>query len=239
MKRFISSEGVLRLWHGSNQPVLKPDLSRCVRNGDFGKYTFYTGDREDLALERARLKSIDGCYGKPTVTQYTCNTAGLTILQFDKADIDWILAVVDGRTGISPPGADIVIGPIADGKDINRALMRFSFLRRMKESELNIFERGKYSSGYKELLHAELSDLLNEVSAIENTMQYAFCTPNAIERLIAFGYKEYDGKGQVVKTITCSEKSTEKVKPMKAKTFIMQKSKTKITIKPKGRGSRE
>lgn len=160
MKRFISSEGVLRLWHGSNQPVLKPDRSMCTHNGDFGKYIFYTGDREDIALDRAQAKSLNGYRGKPVVTQYTCDTKGLTILQFEKADVDWILAIADGREGISPPEADIVIGPIADGKDINNALLRFSFIRNVREAKLNIFERGRYSNGYKELLNAELTNSL-------------------------------------------------------------------------------
>lgn len=241
MKRFISSEGVLRLWHGSNQPVLKPDRSMCTHNGDFGKYTFYTGDREDIALDRAQAKSLNGYRGKPVVTQYTCDTKGLTILQFEKADIDWILAIADGREGISPPGADIVIGPIADGKDINNALLRFSFIRNVREAKLNIFERGRYSNGYKELLNAELMDLLNEVGTVKDGIQYAFCTDNAIERLIPFGYKEYDEKGHVKKTETCKDRSRETVVPLKAKTFIIQKPKhrTKINVKPKDKGGRE
>lgn len=110
----------MRLYHGSNQPIERIDLTRGRKYKDFGQ-GFYTTHLPQRAKEWSR--TITNRYGgTPTVTEYEFDldkaiAAGQNVKVFEVADREWALSVMANRNR-SGEGYHhdyyIVIGPVAE-----------------------------------------------------------------------------------------------------------------------------
>lgn len=110
----------MRLYHGSNQPIERIDLTKGRKYKDFGQ-GFYTTHLPRQAKEWSR--TITNRYGgTPTVTEYEFDldkaiAAGLNVKIFEVADREWALFVMANRNRAGDEfhhDYDIVIGPVAD-----------------------------------------------------------------------------------------------------------------------------
>lgn len=112
----------MRLYHGSNQPILNIDLSKGQKYKDFGK-GFYTTHLPDQAIYWSRRIS-DRFGGTATVTTFEFDMEaaiadGLNVRIFEQPDKEWALFVMANRNqdGVDfHHDYDIVIGPVADDK---------------------------------------------------------------------------------------------------------------------------
>ncbi len=108
------------LFHGTNQDIETIDLSKGIRNKDFGKGFYLTPNRptaERMAQKKARLFG-----GTPYVITYEMDDfvfdTDLNVKVFpEKASVEWLL-FIDANRDRSKTGPvhdfDIVIGPIAN-----------------------------------------------------------------------------------------------------------------------------
>lgn len=119
---------MLTLYHGSYIYIDKIDLSKGLKDKDFGQ-GFYLTDIQEQALamaeRKAKMEAIDNPYSKhtnPIVTSFifdeTCLTnSDLNILYFDKPSAQWAKFIVQNRqsrrTGFAHK-YDIVYGPVAN-----------------------------------------------------------------------------------------------------------------------------
>lgn len=133
----------MRLYHGSDVTIEKPDAIRSRKNLDFGSgfyATSYPKQAERWALRRS-LRS----HGKALVNVYEFDeTANLHILRFNENDAEWVRFVCNCRRGGQPPlGTDLIIGGVADDKvyaaidmymrelwDMERTLQALAFYER-------------------------------------------------------------------------------------------------------------
>lgn len=110
----------MRLYHGSNQPIEKIDLTKGKKFKDFGQ-GFYTTHLKQQATEWSKTVT-DRYGGTPTVMEYEfdlekAKAAGLNIKIFENADREWALFVMANRNRKRQDyrhNYDIVIGPVAD-----------------------------------------------------------------------------------------------------------------------------
>lgn len=110
----------MKLYHGSNQPIEKIDLSKGKKFKDFGQ-GFYTTHLIKQAQEWSRTVT-NRFGGTPTVMEYEfdldkATAAGLNVKIFDVADREWALFVMANRDRSGEEyrhDYDIVIGPVAD-----------------------------------------------------------------------------------------------------------------------------
>lgn len=163
----------MKLLHGSNITIDKPDLSKCGDNNDFGR-GFYLTPNWSRALQMAQRRcASDG--GSPVVNAYLFYSGkwqerGLQIKHFPGFTIEWARFVIRNRyeEGFHHD-YDIVIGPVADAgvtMEINRL-------------------RVKYGEHYLE--EKPLEEFISNVSQFgHDYIQYCFCTQKAINELIKF-----------------------------------------------------
>ena len=112
---------MIRLYHGSNVMVRKPDLSCSKPFKDFGK-GFYLSDNYDQAYEMACQKVKQLCRGKEEVAVFLFDerlltSSDLSVRIFDDYSEEWAKFVIMNRDSESKQpshGYDIVYGPIAD-----------------------------------------------------------------------------------------------------------------------------
>ncbi len=110
------------LYHGSNQPIYKIDLSQGKKFKDFGQGFYTTHLKEQAQYWSKRIADRFG--GAPTVTEFEFDldgalTSGLNVKVFDEPDIEWALFVMANRNQSGEEfhhDYDIVIGPVADDK---------------------------------------------------------------------------------------------------------------------------
>lgn len=110
------------LYHGSNVPIDKIDLSRGQKYKDFGK-GFYTTHLKEQAQEWASRIS-DRYGGHPSVTEFdfdleAAKASNLKIKIFDEPNKEWALFVMTNRSKEGDDyhhDYDIVIGPVADDR---------------------------------------------------------------------------------------------------------------------------
>jgi hypothetical protein len=111
----------MKLYHGSNQIIRQPDLSKGRRFLDFGN-GFYLSDEQRQVENRAKFAVKFLNTGLPTINVYEFDnkkTANLAILSFSTADIEWLDFVIKNRRGEKINTVyDIVIGPTADDNTI-------------------------------------------------------------------------------------------------------------------------
>lgn len=108
----------MKLYHGSNQPILCIDLSRGKLYKDFGQGFYTTHLYEQAAFWSKRIADRFG--GTPTVTEFEFDVDsaiadGLNVKIFEKPDKEWALFVMSNRRKeVFRHSYDIVIGPVAD-----------------------------------------------------------------------------------------------------------------------------
>jgi len=110
---------MIRLYHGSNQVIKTPELSRSRKFLDFGS-GFYLSTGIKQAENRAKSAQLFFKTGKPTINvfEYNNSAKGLNILLFKKADVSWLDFIASNRKGKAVEKYDIIIGPTANDKTI-------------------------------------------------------------------------------------------------------------------------
>ena len=153
------------LYHGSNQTIDKIDLRKSRPNKDFGR-AFYLSPVKSQAMDMAKFRvMLEG--GEPVINAYSfeeenMKSSSLKILCFDDYSEEWakfVLANRDAQNCVRH-GYDIVYGPIANDS-VGRQITN------LKEGYITFdvfLERLKYMKGI--------------------TFQYAFCTNNALLKLV-------------------------------------------------------
>jgi hypothetical protein len=113
----------LKLYHGSNEQIPYPDVSRGRSPLDFGR-GFYVTSSFEQAKNWAKRKTARTAKGIPVVSVYEFSddilgSEQFSIKTFQKADEEWLDFVVANRNeeycGLQ---YDIVIGPVADDRVI-------------------------------------------------------------------------------------------------------------------------
>ena len=153
------------LFHGSNQTIEKIDLRKSRPNKDFGR-AFYLSPIRSQAIDMAQFRvMLEG--GEPVVNAYSFDeecmkSTSLRVLYFNNYSEEWATFVLANRDAQAcfRHGYDIVYGPIANDS-VGRQIIN------LKEGYINFdvfLERLKYMKGL--------------------TFQYAFCTENALSKLV-------------------------------------------------------
>lgn len=106
------------IYHGSTVLVKHPEIRVGKNFLDFGT-GFYTTTSYDQAERWARIKmrreNKDTGYVAIYTFDYAFAKENATIKQFDAADMEWLLFVVNNRRGIPfTEPVDMHIGPVAD-----------------------------------------------------------------------------------------------------------------------------
>lgn len=112
----------MKLYHGSNQPIERINLSRGGRFKDFGQGFYTTHLRQQAILWSERIADRFG--GTPTVTEFEFDMEsaladGLAVKIFKEPDREWALFIMANRRQSGEPfihNYDIVIGPVADDR---------------------------------------------------------------------------------------------------------------------------
>ena len=109
----------MKLYHGSNMAVQKPQILVSDRKLDFGTGFYLTSSLEQ-AERWAKLTAERRGIGVPTISVYEFDEAKLTelkILKFEKANKKWLDFVVANRDNtIDDQKWDMVIGPVANDR---------------------------------------------------------------------------------------------------------------------------
>lgn len=113
---------MLKLYHGSNQPIVSIDLSKGQKHKDFGQGFYTTHLREQAVFWSRRVSDRLG--GRPTVTEFEFDldaavADGLNVKIFEQPDKEWALFVMGNRRRSGEDfihDYDIVIGPVADDR---------------------------------------------------------------------------------------------------------------------------
>ena len=152
------------LYHGSNQIIKVPDLSKSRKFLDFGS-GFYLSVKEKQAENRAKSAKLFFESGFPTINIYNYDDSlnSLNILQFHDADIAWLNFVIANRRGEPISQYDIVVGPTANDKTI-----------------LTI---DQYMQGMFNNLENPKEIVLKMLQPEKLDIQYLFATDNAIKNL--------------------------------------------------------
>ena len=110
---------MMKLYHGSNVAVPRPEILNSDRKLDFG-VGFYLTSSLEQAERWARLVVDRRGGGRPIVTVYEIDEAQLNTLRvrrFEKANRQWLNFVVANRESrIEDQKWDIVIGPVANDR---------------------------------------------------------------------------------------------------------------------------
>lgn len=106
------------LYHGSTELVDSPEIRKGEVFLDFGT-GFYTTTSYEQALRWAQIKMRrkNADLGYVSIYEFDFEAAEneLAIRKFQKADMDWLLFVVNNRQGKLPAEPmDMTIGPVAD-----------------------------------------------------------------------------------------------------------------------------
>lgn len=159
---------MITLYHGSNIRIDKIDLSHCNPYKDFGQAFYLTSDKaqaQDVALAR-----VDIFGGEPVVNEYRFDETlladgTLSYRSFDSYTEEWADFIYKHRDEtLEPPymhAFDVIYGPIAN----DRVGLQIRNYRMGNINRKEFLNRLKYMKGI--------------------TFQYAFCTPEAIEKLAA------------------------------------------------------
>lgn len=109
----------MRLFHGSNVEVRKPNLLKSRKNTDFGR-GFYTTTQKEQAEHWTSIKKDRAKTGRRVVSVFELDDTFITnedlkIREFKGPDEAWLNFVVDSRKGIEHD-YDLVFGPVANDK---------------------------------------------------------------------------------------------------------------------------
>jgi len=145
----------MKLYHGSNQIIRKPDLSKGRKLLDFG-IGFYLSDQRSQAESRAKSAVLFFEEGQPTVNVFEWKKEQMTdlnIQHFPTANIEWLDFVLANRNGESSENKyDIVIGATANDKVIlvidQYMTGQFDHLPNPKEFVIQLFQPEKLATQY-------------------------------------------------------------------------------------------
>lgn len=154
----------MRLYHGSTIDIQQVEVAKSKPNKDFGR-AFYLSDDEQQALEMAQFRA-EFEDTTPVVNVYEFDETLFEQFQFKRFEDyteEWAHFVYDHRTepqGRTLHNYDIVYGPIANDR-IGAQITRFK-------------------QGY-----ITFEEFLRRIQHIKGiTFQYAFCTQQAVDKLI-------------------------------------------------------
>lgn len=161
----------MRLLHGSNVEIIKPNLAKCQSLNDYGRGFYLTPQWQRAYLMAKRRAGRDG--GEPVVTPFMfylskAHEHGLKVKEFKGFSAEWSRFIILNRTDETfSHDYDVVIGPVADAfvdKEIERHMR-------------------KYGKHYLET--AALLGFAEQVSQFGSKyIQYCFCTEKALKELI-------------------------------------------------------
>lgn len=160
----------MKLYHGSNVKVEKPEIRNTLRALDFGA-GFYTTSSYEQASRWAKSVTKRRRTGVATVSVYDFdeqNLDDLRVLQFDTANGDWLDFVVSNRKLLPQIEMyDLIIGAVANDSTLQ---------------VIDDYMDGKYTKeqaiGY--LMPQKLTD------------QYAFLTDVALKKLVFSEGRRYE-----------------------------------------------
>ncbi len=154
----------MKLYHGSTTDIQHIELSKSKPNKDFGR-AFYLSVDFEQAMEMAQFKA-DIEDAAPVINAYEFDDAlfqQFRCKRFDDYTEEWAHFVYDHRTesnGLTLHDFDIVYGPIANDR-VGAQITRFK-------------------QGY-----ITFDEFLRRIQYIKGiTFQYAFCTQQAVDKLI-------------------------------------------------------
>ena len=151
----------MKLYHGSNMTVQKPQILTSDRKLDFGTGFYLTSSLEQAGRWAALTADRRGS-GVPTITVYEFDEtklAELKILKFEKANRKWLdFVAANWDNTVNDQKWDMVIGPVAND-------------RTMPVIRLFIAKVYTASEALRRLLPQKLHD------------QYTFKTQNALQFL--------------------------------------------------------
>ena len=154
----------MRLYHGSTIDIQQIDLGKSKPNKDFGR-AFYLSADEQQALEMAQFRA-EFEDTTPIVNIYEFDEMlfrQFRYKRFEEYTEEWAHFVYDHRTepqGLTLHDYDIVYGPIANDR-VGAQIARFK-------------------QGY-----ITFDEFLRRIQYIKGiTFQYAFCTQEAVDKLI-------------------------------------------------------
>ena len=105
------------LYHGSNVPVLSPDLNHSKSNLDFGA-GFYTTSDLDQAKRWARTTTRRRGTGEPTVSIFSVTSVdlrSLNVQRFTSPNKAWLDYITINRKCLPDESQyDLIIGPVAN-----------------------------------------------------------------------------------------------------------------------------
>ena len=163
----------MKLLHGSNVEIKKPDLKWCNSKNDFGK-GFYLTPNWNRAWEMGKRRKNIKHAGEITVNPFSFNLKkaladGLNVALFPNFCAEWARFVIRNRDeAFFTHGYDIVIGPVADA---------------ILDQEIYRYKR-EYPNTYLDDNNLEI--FIQRISQFGSSyMQYCFCTEKAIKELIA------------------------------------------------------
>lgn len=159
---------MLKLYHGSNIVIEKPDLQLCKPYKDFGKGFYLSADKKQAEMmAEQRVRQI--MEGEPVVNEFEFDESLLTseelkVLTFEGYCEDWAKFILANRNIHNEHPIhdyDIVYGPIADDS--------VSF-------QLRRYQRGVINT---------IQELIHELEYSKGiTFQYYFGTQKALDKLI-------------------------------------------------------
>lgn len=154
----------MKLYHGSTVDIQHIDLGKSKPNKDFGR-AFYLSADEQQALEMAQFRA-EFEDTMPIVNVYEFDESlfkQFRYKRFEEYTEEWAHFVYDHRTepqGLTLHDYDIVYGPIANDR-VGAQIARFK-------------------QGY-----ITFDEFLHRIQYIKGiTFQYAFCTQDAVDKLI-------------------------------------------------------
>lgn len=151
----------MKLYHGSNVEVRRPNLLRGRKTTDFGR-GFYTTTQKEQAEHWTSIKIDRAKSGRRVVSVFEVSDEILTnpelkIREFHGPDEAWLNFVVDSRKGVRHD-YDLVYGPVANDKVF---------------TVVNLYESG--------VLDAPAA--IAELKAYKTYNQLSFHTPRVIQAL--------------------------------------------------------
>ena len=159
---------MIKLYHGSNMLISKPNLQLCKPYKDFGKGFYLSADRKQAQL-LAEQRTRQTLEGRPVVNEFEFDemlmTSGeLKVITFNDYSEEWVRFIIANRDIHHEQQVhdyDIVYGPIADDS--------VSF-------QLRRYQRGVIST---------IKELIQELRYSKGiTFQYYFGTQKALDKLI-------------------------------------------------------
>jgi len=145
----------MKLYHGSNQIIKKPDLLKGRKFLDFGS-GFYLSDERSQAENRAKSAVLFFEEGQPTVSVFEWKKKQITdlnIQHFPSANIEWLDFILANRKGeLFENKYDIVIGATANDNVIlvidQYMSGLFDHLPNPKEFVIQLFQPEKLATQY-------------------------------------------------------------------------------------------